>query len=1177
MDKTVISFDKDVTGVVGPNGCGKSNIVDAIRWVMGEQSAKHLRGKLMEDVIFAGSESRTALSMASVELTFSTEGYQTPADYLNHAEISVCRRLYRTGESEYLINKTPVRLKDVTDLFLGTGVGVKAYSVIEQGRIHQIVTAKPEERRYYIEEVAGISKFKSRKEAALRKVEATQQNMLRLTDILTEIERQTRSLDRQAKKAEKYRAIKTLFRSWDLKLSSHLYHQGQGEQTTFESQLRHWGDEESRLKTTLQAKENELEVLKVLLLEKEKTNQDTQNTLFEITNLIRLAEASLQFKKEEKARLGKLQEQIGESIQEIHHETGGVTNGLGQVNEQIVVADFELETFKEQVAQMDAQMQTVAADLAGLRLNESDLHQRINQAGNRLAQIGAITEGHSQKRRDLEQRIVQNQQELDEHVSHYKKIQKIYAETQELVQSLKQLKLDLTSKTDELAGDLQSHRRDLTEHQQELAKLKEEFTVKKSRLTSLQELQNNFEGYQEGTRSVLLKKQEIAGERIFGTVADFVETSPEYEGAVSAVLGEKLHYVVVQSQHEGVQALDYLQSSSGGRTSFIPLEIREHQAEEGRVQNQAGVLGPLKNFVNLKADYVKLESFLFGDVVLVADLKKALDVWASNGHRQTLVTLGGELIDPSGVITGGSRGATSRALLEQKREMKELSGLIQKLEQDLLEKTLQVDGLAHKVTSLEVALESVKTTSVEEEIKISNQEKDLSHSKKEIDANLLKQQDLNDRMQKERDSWQSLAAENKSLADEALQLKASLQSWSGRLEDRKNHLKQTAEQHDDLGQELTQKKIMLAQAMERRSHLGQELERLMQEKIALRVDLVGQEQELALAFDRHEFLVGEVAHIEKVLLKRLTKEEGIKKAAAVLKQAYDQTGNQIREIEQDLKEVREDLAVASDRLGKVMVSLTELRSQLKHLTEQCLERHQLSLNEVYQEYFAADLDVAEARQQVAEQKDELARLGNVNTEALEEYEELQKRFEFMNRQKVDLEASLHALERVINKINKTTKERFLTTFEMVNERFKVLFPKLFRGGHARLVLTDENNLLETGVEIIAQPPGKKLQSISLLSGGEKAFTAVSLVFAIFQIKPSPFCILDEVDAPLDDANVSRYNDMIREMTTRTQFVLITHNKKTMEMTDVLYGVTMQEPGVSQIVSVAFEEAAEHAA
>ncbi len=1167
VEKTVVSFDQDITAIVGPNGCGKSNIVDAIRWAVGEQSPKMLRGKSMEDVIFAGSEVRAPLSMASVEITFSTDGYQTPAAYSSHSEISVCRRLYRSGESEYFINKTPVRLKDIHDLFLGTGVGSKAYSTIEQGKVTQFLSARPEERRYYIEEAAGISKFKTRKEAALRKMEATQQNLLRLTDLIIELERQINSLDRQAKKAEKYKEVKTEFQKWDLSLLSYNYQHSNELQENLEKELRRLGEQDLLLKTQLAEGESTLEAERFNLMEKEREINQTQGLLFESTNAIQLAENSLRYKEEEKVRLVARGDEIRKILVELNEQFQKIAENFSSLNDQKLISDLELQQFQEQLSDAEKKVADMQTGLSDLRQTQESLSEQRYSAESRLVQITASRENALLKQKELEEELAAFEAEAQKFQQMQQETSKIYRLAREALESIKQMKFDLNRKTDELTLALNQHRENLVLEEKTLTELREKLTLRKSRLASLEELQRNFEGYAEGTRSVLKRKQENNDEGIVGTVADFVDTSPEYEGAVSAVLGEKLQYVVVKTQQEGLQAVEYLQTAATGRSSFVPMQIRSYGGDSGEMPMREGVIGPLKNFVNIRKEYEHLSDFLFGDVVLVQDINKAIDIWSSNGHRKTLVTLNGEVVDPTGIITGGTSTNNATTLLSMKREIKELVQMIAGLETVLKGREDERAALAKRVEDLANHLDSVKNSSHEEEVKIAHQGKDVDQIKKEQDVLTARQSELMNQTLATQESLSSLCDMQEALACEEKEKRESVEELRVKLESAKGKMEELLKNSEADSEALTKTRVEQAQAASRQVQLETDLKRLQEDQMRVRMEISRSDQELHITEDRLQMLDKDSTHLKKVMNKKLESREEIQTNYTIERNTYEERLTTIRDQELALKEMRRSFEEVTRLLNKVTVDLTEVRSTLKYSVEQCLERHQHNLQDIFTQYYDANLNRAEAEQLVNELREKLSRMGEVNTGALAEYEELKTRFDFLKQQKDDLVNSLDTLEKVIQKINRTTRDRFLETFNLVNEKFQVLFPKLFKGGKARLILTDESNPLETGVDVVASPPGKKLQSINLLSGGEKALTAVSLIFSIFQIKPSPFCILDEVDAPLDDVNVGRYNELLRELTARTQFIVITHNKQTMEMADSLYGVTMQEPGTSQLVSV----------
>ncbi|MBI2083447.1 MAG: AAA family ATPase [Deltaproteobacteria bacterium] len=969
VDPTVVEFDRPLVGVVGPNGCGKSNIVDAIRWVMGEMSAKSLRGRAMEDVIFNGSESRPPVGMAEVTLTFSTEDGLVPPQYAGFTEISITRRLFRDGESEYLINKVPARLRDIVDLFLGTGVGHRAYSVIEQGKIDFAINAKPEDRRYLIEEVAGISKFKARKEAALRKMEGTEQNLLRLKDILVEVTRQINSLDRQVKKAEKYRQLKEEHKQLDLKLSAALHRESSKEVAELGTLLEEWTQKESEAQGNLQTIEMGREKERLSQIEKERELSELQERTFEASSRYKLLQTQQDFHERERKRL---EEEKKESLE-------------------------------------------------NLKVGEN-LQGKVEEIQNQLSSLRSLSTN--------------------------------------LKEELERVKTEIVSKKEKKEN-----------LDKELLVRREELSLKRSHLMSLIDLERNFEGYQEGVRTILkAKKQgEMQGQGVLGVVADVVESPPEYELAVSAALGEKLQYVIVKSHDEGVEAVSYLKTQASGRSSFITLDIRESEPKPFPYKDE-GVIGPLLDLVRLRSDYSKIGTYLLGDVILVKSLEKALSLWRSNGHHKTLVTPEGEVVDPYGIVSGGSAGLPGKLLLEKKREIKELKGRVAVLEEEISlieDSASQYEG---SLSELGLLMEDLKKREFQEDLEKISLEKECDGLKKELD-----------RLQRE------------------------------------------------------QEKI-----------------RLIEEKMT------------ALSSEK------EAAVLEMSALQKMLEELALKNEKA--KGDYEAISLELGKKETALRDLRKSYDLARSHTGDLRVTLSRQESDLRHLESQIFERYGLALREVASEFQEGEnFDRVLEEQRLEELKQRLDKIGDVNLGAIPEYEELKGREEFLKKQIQDLEEAIGGLKKAITKINETTRRRFEETFDLVNEKFQVLFPRLFHGGRAELRLTDGNEGVQRGVELLVQPPGKKLSHIGLLSGGEKALSAIAFIFSLFLIKPSPFCILDEVDAPLDDLNVSRFHILLSEMLPRSQFILITHNRRTMEQCHLLYGVTMEEAGISKIVSVKLAE------
>lgn len=1182
-EKTQLHFDASITGVVGPNGCGKSNIVDAIRWVMGEQSAKHLRGKSMEDVIFNGTQSREAAPMASVELTFDTAGYSTPPQYSGMPEISVCRKLYRSGESEYYINRQLVRLKDVTDLFLGTGVGTKAYSIIEQGQVGQIINVKAEDRRILIEEAAGISKFKARREAALRKIEATQQNLLRLSDIVTELERQMTSLDRQARRAEKYKTVYDRLRALDLHLAALDYTRLDNDQHRLLDALKAADVQEAGISSRLTEEEARLETERLQLVDAEAELSDFQQDVFEVNNRLQVTEARLKNMKEARDRLEREAQSLAERVQEWQHEREGTATGLSQVNQSLVNADLEALMLEEAVDALEknyAALDESSRDLFGLI--ESAREAR-HEAAQRLTELGSRKRHLSERAAELTRARDFQEKDLAEHSARFDELSRSCNDLNKNLMDIRQLKLSLTEKTSTLEEDLKHEEARIETERSELTQIKDELMTRKSRLKSLEELERNFEGYQEGPRRVLQRKATGELGPLTASVAEIIETEPRYEGAVSAVLGERIQYVVVSGKAEGISCVENLkQGEAAGRGSFVALDmispmISSQNAEQadsafivGSFNNSGlkGVEGFLEDFVTIKPEYTSLKKFLFGDVLLADTLVHALDVWQS--LKKPVVTYDGEVISAEGVLTGGSPESASRALLEKKREIRELTGIVQDLVTRVKEKEETCLDLTRKIKSMQADLAIMKASGHEEDVRLASQEKDVHHLKSQMDSLNHRRGQLAQLIFQSTEDLARVETELESVTSQEERLKQEESSSQAVLDAKKAEEEQARNELTRLRESLTQEKIHKAQAFERRGYLAREVDRLVTEFTQLSHDIIRSEEERSRVMRARHALSQQITHHEQYLNQTLLRKDELDAGLRERRDAFDRLTQAAAERERGLRDIRRDYQALRDTMAAENLALSEVRSHLSRLNDQMLERYKLLLSEVCEAELTREpegFDLVLARVEADELRQKLSGLGSVNLAAIDEFNEVRERFDYLSRQRTDLEDSLQKLELVIRRINEATKSRFEETFKLVNEKFTQLFPKLFRGGRGFLQLTNPEDILATGVDLIAQPPGKKLQSITLMSGGEKALTALCLVFSIFLIKPSPFCLLDEVDAPLDEVNVDRYTSLILEMSSRTQFVMITHNKRTMQITKSMFGVTMQQAGISSLVSV----------
>jgi len=1166
-DRSVVHFNEPITGIVGPNGCGKSNIVDAIRWCMGEQSAKHLRGGAMQDVIFAGSESRGPLGMCEVTLVFENDG-NVPMEYLSYSEIAVTRKLYRDGTSEYLLNKTPCRLRDITDFFLGTGIGAKAYSIIEQGRVGMIVSSKPEDRRFLIEEAAGITKYKVKKKAAEKKMEATRQNLLRVSDVVAEIEKQLGSLRRQAQKAERYRQYKGELRDLELWSASQKWLGLLLQERLVSEAGTALAIEREEAQGQVVAREADIETARLEAAGDEERLQQLQSQLFELDNRMKLGAAQADHD-EQKARERTRSaddadaeiDALGRKEQEDEAALAAARDGLAEVEstttnhaEEVRVREGRFQAAREAQAALQAEVDRVRADIGHCKADIAREEQTERSAARRRDELAVRSGRLGEEDARLSSRVEELRVELA-------RLEEGLAE----LRTRRELAIVERGRTEARQAELKTL---VAKSGPELEQLTVELHKKRSRRHSLEEIHAKYEGFARGTRAIMKEKETRWG--IVGPIADVLVAKAEVEAAIEAVLGSRLGSVVVESQEVGVDAVELLKSKKEGRASFVPANRFSTKGAAARGAAPEGTRGWLIDDVKPASDELAgLVEHLFGDVLVVEDIITALDLWRAEpaGEKHTYVTLDGEVVERDGTVTGGSREAAQANVLAQKRELRELDELLTDLEARHAALTAEHTRNRDELAETQKTLETLRAEAHQAEVQLLSTEKDAQRHREDLER-------TSSRLDVVGGEAAELTRQAEEAAREAEEAALALRAARDRLvalEDKlsaEGRKQVTALEETEAAQEaLTAVKVIAAESAERRRALEATIGRLESEGRMRRERMARLERTIEECRREATELTGVAAARREELL-RLAEEHGRHaEEMAVARNAVEARRAKLADAEHALKALRQALDERTQRLGKMELERQQLVSSKAHLEETIAERYRVDLAWEAHAHHLRPLAGEVEEKRTRELRDLIDRMGEINLHAIEEYNELEQRYTFLINQKVDLETALAQLEEAIDRINKTSKKRFREVFDLVNAKFQEIFPRCFRGGAARLILTDEENILESGIEIIAQPPGKKNATVELLSGGEKAMTAVALIFAIFLIKPSPFCLLDEVDAPLDEANVGRFNDLIREMTDRSQFIVITHNKRTMQIADTLYGVTMEEPGISKLVSV----------
>jgi chromosome segregation protein len=1177
FDRTEVHFRPGINAVVGPNGCGKSNIADAIRWVLGEQSSKQLRGEKMEDLIFHGSESRHPLGMAEVSLTVETTGEELPAPYNKFTEVCVTRRLYRSGESEFFINNAACRMRDIRELFLDTGMNPKAYAVISQGSIGDIIKAHPEDRRIYIEEAAGIAKFKERKAAALRKLEATEQNLVRLGDLTAEVKRQLGSLQRQARKAERYHELKAQLEEAELQLLVHQHGTLQQRATAAEERLRALGDLGETLRTETAGNEAALETGALEAVELEKQLGALREEFYAQRALLEGIDQQLEAAR---ARLLHLQQSVARGEAETAR-LGALVESHARDRERL---EQELGELEGQLAERAALVEETAARLAGASATARGLREGLEAATARYRD-GVRVEGEAQRRlAQLEARSEALERELARVGA---ELEALRAEDAQLAGREGELARELADarETQRANADAQSEcaaaaalaRQEVAEADAAHTTAREESVAATAHLASLSELERNLSGWPERFREELdrvLAHQDLNG-GLRGLLADALHCPAEHENALEAVLGDRLKCLLVTSPEVGLEAARVIQEGAEVRGTFLPLHPRQRPAAPP--PGGPGAARRMLDLVTVADDLRAVAEHLLRDVYVVEDLRTALELWREGGAC-TLVTAAGEVLWPDGAVTAG-RLDPSRELLPLVRSIRETQAAAAGAEGRMREHGARVAEARARLQALEERARTLAGTGRAADAAISTLEKDLLLARQKRGAHAAQAERLEElatRAASERDGLASGLGEERELRNDLAAERARHEEQIASLE---AEVTAALREERQLIERLGALQVEIAAGRERTAHLTTRREHLAGES-----GRAGERRaELALEMDASRAEESRTAAVVAELVDRRAVQVGTRDATeerlTAAQDRHREISGRARETEERLRQLRIRREELQGEIGALQVRLAEEQVRRGHLRERVVEIRSCAPDELWDEATRAALlerpvDELEARQR--ELAAQIQALGPVNLAALGDQQELQERLESQKRQHADLEQADRDLRQAIQKINATSREKFLETFEKVNEKFQESFPMLLENGHALLRLTEGDDPLDAGVEILAQPAGKKLKHISLLSGGEQALTAIALLLAIFMVKPSPFCLLDEVDAPLDEANVGRFLRVLRRSINGSQLVMITHNKRTMESANHLVGVTMADPGVSRLISVQLRETAAQA-
>ena len=1171
-DKTEFAFDAAVTGIVGPNGCGKSNVVDAVKWVLGEQRTRSLRTDQMADVIFSGSGSRKPLGSAEVTLVISNpENSSSGRLAIDAEEVQICRRIYRSGESEYRINNKVCRLKDVRELFMDTGVGNRGYSIIEQGQIEQLVSSSKTDRRVVFEEAAGISKYKAHKKEALRKLERTEQNLLRLADILAEVGKRLRSVKLQAGKARNYLQYTARLKELQVNFSLVEYAKNK-EQIDDRSEALHQAEEHLSAAAAEEAgAEAEMSRIGNDIIDKEHKLSEAGNTLVAVQSKIDQKLQRIDFLRSRVGELEQRKESATAEIQRLRDQGDALKSDLARHREEQAACDRTVARRTESIQELqnvareaDAQLASLEATLDDEKSGIIDIVRRTAQLHNEIQSISNYRDNLSHQRDRLAGRAETARVELErlltdkaQHNARLGDIARVLEELQENLESKRQ-KIEESEKF-------------IVEDGKRLAHSKEARSALSSELTVLTDMQRRHEGLGAAVKNILAAQRDNGQkfDYVDGILAERIGTDVEYAAAVEAALENRTDVLLIRGADKLLCDGETM-ANLEGRVHFYDLERVEPFVDTSDFSAYPFVRGRLVEFVRYDSAYAPLMWHLLGRAIVVDSLNPVQELPDAMRTGYTFVTLQGECLGADGLIRLGPLGKAAGLISRQSRisQLEEtianINAEIAQLESTVERNTQTKVHLEKLCKDLRTAIYEANTEKMQATSKLALYEQDIKRLKEEeplITSELGSlESEIAESVQKEYDSKQRL--------DE---LETVNTERTARIEDLETRYEGLKEQQHGRTQELTELKVQLGQAVEQQKGLQQIIERLQGQ-------MQSSAQLLAAADDEVQAGTGQLAEAQRDILacEARVSELFVEKEATQQKNRSLQSELEELTAAQKAKDelVRTKRAQKEEiehRINDLRVELGQLHVRQQDLVERVRDELQIELSEAFESRTTDDVDWQQVREEITELRGKIERLGNVNLDAIDEQESLEERHNFLTSQVEDLNASKAQLQQLINRLNKKSREQFVETFEQIRANFQQIFRKLFGGGRADIVLEDTDDVLEAGIEVIARPPGKETRSISLLSGGEKSMTALALLFAVFQTKPSPFCFLDEVDAALDEANNERFNLLLKDFGIDSQFIVITHAKRTMSIADVLFGITMQTQGVSKKIAVRFDE------
>ncbi len=1179
-EEVELILEPGITTIVGPNGCGKSNVSDAIRWVLGEQSARALRGTSMRDLLFNGGANFAPAQKTEVALRFSntngdpnTSTQDAPNIALASPEVEVSRHLTRNGESRYLINQSPCRLRDISELFMDTGIGVDAYSVMEQSKIDLILNVRPEERRFLFDEVAGITKYKHRKKTALRKLEQTEQNLVRINDVIQELQHETESLKEQAEQARHYNTQQEKLKQFELDLAHREYDKLLTDYSQAQTDLDEILTTVATASETLKAAEERIEGSTNRQSELDEAIRAGQTALREIETQIEQIERQIVLHKERQLNIQRQRERALQTLESLKaQQTALLTQKRERTQEhQTLEASYKIEesrltarqqlltqlaeritATKESVQDAQAVLQETATELDArerkrlaiehnLNSNEGNLNRLKENTDVLTAELNAATDAHA---------AVQ------------------HAETQ-----LKAELVHIEAERNYVETDLKENQDALRKIEAEIQGLQNTLGGNVSRLKSLQELQSAYEGYYAGVRAIMKAKTHYPDQfqGVCGVVAELITTDAEYEVAIEVALGGAIQDIITETAEDAQHGIAFLKKHRAGRVRFLPLDmLRERRFSDEALLDQPGVIGIAEELLDYDLTYEVAMQYLLGNTLVIEDLDTAIALARRFRPRARLVTLDGEVMDTSGSITGGHTNQKRGGLLGRTRELEVLENEIGKLTRSSNRKDEKRKAYAAKIADLQKTRQTLTAQWQDKRVEKAALTKDMEQANLQVTR--LEQQltevraenrELSKIVEASREEQQALETE----ISELTQKQTRTQRWIQRVSEQ---IESENKKHAEVAGTCQEMEVFLAGQHQKLQGLTSELETL-EETYQRATKDIAEQQAIIDSDEQTKVDLGEqVAAAQREFLRLEGDRAEAESQLDELTQERETLLQEIAGLQKEMRATRRNFEKQNKARHQLEVATTQLEMRIKSVSTRIHDKYQVSIDALpplmNDEQAMDEIDLLD---NIEKLKVELSGMGAVNLKAIEAYAEHKERHDFLIAQRDDVQQSMQATIQAIQKINQTSREVFLETFAQVQANFQEVFTQLFGGGETELLLTDPSDVLDSGIDIIARPPGKRPQSITQLSGGERSLVAIGLLFAVFKIKPSPFCVLDEVDAALDEANVLRFANLIRAYAENTQFIIITHNRRTMEIADAMYGVTMEQAGISKIVSAKF--------